>query len=281
MPPAPTNWEYITFQSDTATTTCPAGYGSPTMVQAVTLPSSNMCTCTCGGPPADLCIAGNAGLSFGDNNNPACTLNVTFFTSDGMCDSFNKTIGTSPGNHQLLFAKLAPVPLPPGPIACPSTPTLPPPNYIAGRTCAPTGGTCAGGGTCMANGSPPAGQQCIQAKGPGIQCPSSYPTPYTVVSAMSDAQDNRMCGACTCTSQAKKCVNPTLTLYSGPNCTTGGDIINTDGMCDSLNGADVTNDDHFKYSAMPDNLGCNAQSNMVPIQSGTVTFPTATTICCH
>jgi hypothetical protein len=278
VPPAA--WTFSTFDPSSSTSACPAGYDSPIVVEQVTQPTSTMCTCMCGGPPSTLCSVGTGSMSFEDQDTTACILNVISFTSDGSCDAFPAgAIGKSPLNHTFTSALVNPVPLPNTPTACTGgTAQLPPFTTTPGRVCTPSA-SCAGGGSCVA--SAPTGQSCVQASGDGDQCPSGYGTQYVVYTS-SDVHDDRTCGTCACTSNATSCVNPMLKTYNGAGCNGAGDPVQTDGKCDSLmSGEDLSNDDHFKYSAQPNVMTCSAPNNGMVAVSNQIMLPTPLTICCH
>ena len=171
-------------------------------------------------------------------------------------------------------------PLPVTAVDVPGTTGLPGTQPGAGgTTCAPTAGLaggCSPGEACLPK--PASASLCIQHPG-DIVCPSGPFAVRTVVGGPGAVTDQRTCAACTCSSSAASCLNPTFSAYSSPACNGGADTAQLVANACVLATSPFTNDDYFVYSATPSGPTCQI-TGAPPAVIGAADIQSPTTICC-
>jgi hypothetical protein len=246
---------------------CPAGYDTPIVVAPAPPSAGNTCDCTCGAPNANPCTQGVLTVKIGG----ACSTNTVVSPVTGGCD----VLGASPGSHQSAGGS----PLPIVQMACASTATLPAAGASIPETmCAPTSSGaqgCAAGQACLPSAA--SASQCITASGDKA-CPAGPYSARSVVGTPGDLADERTCGACNCTSDAKTCSGAMFTAYTD-NCLSSASTVAIDGSCYTLGVGAFNLDTHFIYKATPNVASCTP-ANPSPALAGQFEPLAPMTLCC-
>jgi hypothetical protein len=271
QPSLPPTWSFVSYD-EIARPPCPAGWGSSAPL--VEGPNGGTgCSCSCGLPLSNPCVAGTATMSLGQSSCDCAGVQGVPLVSDGGCDPIGAPIGSpcGPWGHGQVTVIDA------GQVGCAATEQLPPITYLAqGQVCAPlaAGAGCADAGECL----PPVVPQRLCVAQVGLPaCPFGFPEVH-VVYAPSSVTDTRVCGACGCTSLATSCNAASVTLFDDPACTTDPVTITADRSCDGFTG-DPSDAGWFVYGATPDTMACTGPST-TPFSEGGVEVTTPITICC-
>ena len=269
--PPPTGWTLVAFMPGN-TATCPAGYDE--LAKVAEAPTSTdthcACACDCTGLQNNPCVHGTLTGVIGNN----CMAFNASLTVTGGCDAIGQKLG--------YYKSIKATPLGVNPIDLAGKPTLPGTQPgSSGITCTPTASKAGG---CMANQAclpKAASGLCIQRPG-DMACPPGPLMKRRIVGAVGSATDDqRTCDACTCTSSAASCANPTFSGYTDDSCSSPpalADVVA--GMCTSSpNNTDWQDDDHFIYAAKPMGATCTLKDS-APNVNGTILPKDATTICC-
>lgn len=271
-PNAPPGWTLVAY-FDVSRPSCPAGWGSsaPTVEGP---DGGTACSCACGSLTESPCVNGTLSMSLGQNVCGCAQVQNVPLVSDGLCDPINHAIGKPCGDWG--DGKVAP--LPPSPVACSETRTLPPIAYEAqGETClpaGPAGGGCVDAGSCLPGAAP--ATACIEQAGVQPSCPAGFTT-RAILFAPGDVTDARECDPCGCASAATSCTAAVLTLYDDPSCSAPGVAIPADGGCNVITG-DPSDAGWFTYFATPNTTACAGPAT-APYDGGLVTA-NPKTICC-
>lgn len=264
---APAGWTLVAFTlGDVAT--CPAGYGD--LVKVVEAPISGShcaCACSCPGIQNNPCVHGTLTAVIG---NTCTAVNVAVNVTGG-CDPLGVTLG----NYNSIKAK----PLAVTPIDVAVDGTLPGVQLgSSGVTCLPSpsdAGGCSGGQACLPKTT--SASLCIQSPGE-VDCPAGPLTKRTVIGSGS-MDDQRSCAACTCSSSAASCSNPTFAGYTADDCSSNTAAAVIDNTCHQPPSGDWKNADRFIYSATPNAPTC-ALKGPAPDVIGSIKLQDARTICC-
>jgi hypothetical protein len=271
-PVVPSGWSLIAYVENTRPA-CPGGWGASAPV--VEGPDGGgICACACGTPAVNPCVQGTLSMSLGQNFCGCSQVQNVPLVSDGLCDPIGATIGTPCGPWG--DGKVAA--LPPAPVACSETRSLPPIDYAGqGEACSPTesaGGGCSSGGACLPGTSP--GTACIEQAGVQSSCPSGF-TRLHVVYPPGSIFDDRRCESCGCTASATACNTPALTLYDDDMCSKNAVGIPVDGNCDGISG-NPSSAGWFSYTATPNSTACSGPPT-TGIDGG-LSLNNPETICC-
>jgi hypothetical protein len=266
--PAPLGWTLIAFGPGD---TCSPGYAKLAKVEEAPTSTDSTCSCACdcAGAKNNPCTNGPLTVHIG----MGCSFFNLDLTVTGGCDPIGMPIMST-------AQSIKTVPLPVTPVDVPGTAKLPGTlPGAAGTTCTPIAdlaGGCSPGDACVPR--PASASLCIEHDG-DVACPAGAYSQRSVVGAPGAVTDKRSCAACTCSSSAASCSNPTFSAYSNSSCLGGADTAQlVANVCVQAN-APFTNDDYFIYSATPTAPTCQI-GGAPPAVVGAVEPKSPTTICC-